>query len=482
MRRLILTLLLSCFYTLPLYASRVNFLADLQKADALKNANYSVYAKYVGGKDIISKDKNILMVPASVLKLFTTSAVLDILGQSRTFETKVYLKGKITGGKIEGDIYLIGSGDPSFGTKDFDEKNFYKELFSSWANSLKVTGVKQISGNIYADNSLFSGMLLPWYASFKNVGNYFAPKADALSIANNTYKIVFPPTKKEQKNIQPLLTEPQIKGVSYNSSVYILEEAQREGVFVTFEPAKNIINLDGFLPLTTKETSVYAALPDPAKFAAESLLNAFIEEGIKVSGIAKVKAGENYENAKLLFTHISPTVAELVKHTNKRSDNLYAAVLLRDISAYTDGEGSAKEGLKKLSDYLENFGINKEDFDIYDASGLSYTSTVSCQATINLLENILKTPYAQAFKDSLVIAGNNGERNIFGPRVKDKNFAFKTLLKTGALDKARTIAGYTKNKKGKDIVFCFFINNSKAKSKEITVLQENFLEYLANLK
>ena len=34
---------------------------------------------------------------------------------------------------------------------------------------------------------------------------------------------------------------------------------------------------------------------------------------------------------------------------------------------------------------------------------------------------------------------------------KNKNFAFRTLLKTGALDKARTIAGYTKNKKGKEI-------------------------------
>ena len=482
MFRIILTLFLSCICTLPVHAkSRVNLLSDFAKSEALKNSTYSIYAKYVGGKDIIKKDKNLLMPPASVLKLFTTSAVLDIIGKDKTFETKVYLKGNILKGRIFGDIYIVGGGDPSFGSKDFDGNNFYTEVFSSWAQELKNKGITQINGNIYADNSLFSGMLLPWYTSFKNVGNYFAPKADALSIANNTYKIVFPPTKKEQKNIKPLRIEPQIKDVNFKSSVYTTEDAENENVYVTFEPAQNIINLNGVLPITDKETAVYGSLPNPAKFAAESMLNIFNKSGIKVLGLADVKKGENYEDAKLLFTHISPTVAELVKHTNKRSDNLYAGVLLRDLSAYKDGEGSAKEGLERLNEYLENIGLDKESFDIYDASGLSYQNNVSCQAAVTLLEKILDKPYAQTFKDSLVIAGNIGEKNIFGMRVKDKNFAFKTLLKTGALDKARTIAGYAKNKKGKDIVFCFFINNFKAKSKDITALQESFLEYLANL-
>ncbi len=481
MFRIILTLFLSCICALPVHAkSRVNLLSDFNKSEALKNSTYSVYAKYIGGKDIIKKDKNLLMPPASVLKLFTTSAVLDMLG-NKTFETKVYLKGKIVGGTIVGDIYIVGGGDPSFGSIDFDENNFYTEIFSAWARELKKQGITQINGNIYADNSLFSGMLLPWYTSFKNVGNYFAPKADALSISNNTYKIVFPPTKKEQKNIKPLRIEPQMKDIVFQSSVYADEEAKREGVFVSYEPVKPIINLDGFLPVTEKETAVYGSLPNPAKFAAESMLDIFNKSGIKVLGFADVKKGENYEQDKLLFTHTSPTLAELVKHTNKRSDNLYAEVLLRDLSVYTGGEGNADDGLKKLNQYLEILGLNKDEFDIYDASGLSYQNNVSCQAVVTLLEKILDEPYAQTFKDSLVIAGNNGEKNIFGPRVKNKNFAFKTLLKTGALDKARTIAGYSKSKKGKDMAFCFFINNFKAKSKDITALQESFLEYLANL-
>ena len=481
MRRLILTLLLTCLYANAFckQMSGVKFLRDLEKSPALNNSVYSIYAKYVGGKDIVAKNNNLLLTPASVLKLFTTASALEILGPDTTFETDVYLDGKIKGKILEGDIYLLGAGDPSLGSKDFKDKPFYTDLFSSLAKVLKDKGIIQIKGNIYADNSLFSGMQLPWRASFKNIGNYFAPKADALSIANNKYKIIFPPAKMGDKNIMPISTEPQIKGLKFKSNVYVSSDIKREDVYATFEPVSNIINLNGVLPVSEKETGIYAALPNPAQFAAESFLESLQNAGIKVSGKAAVQKGGNYSGKDLLFTHISPTVKELVKHTNKKSDNLYAEVLLRDISAYTYGDGSAKDGLKKIKEALINIGVSEEDFDIYDASGLSYTSIVSCQATVTLLEQILEKPYAKDFKDSLVVAGNAEEKNLFAGRVSKKSFANKTLLKTGALDKARTIAGYIKDKNGKDIVFCFFINNFKTNGRNITALQDKFLNYLA---
>ncbi len=482
MRRLILTLLFCCLYTLAFceQISGVNFLQNLAKATALKNANFSVYAKYVGGKEILAKDKNLLLVPASVLKLFTTASALEILGPNKTFETKLYFDGVQKGKTFEGDIYLGGGGDPSFGSKDFDEQFYYTEVFSSWAKQLKAKGITKIKGNIYSDNSLFSGMLLPWRTSFKNIGNYFAPKADALSIAANQYTIIFPSVKEGDKDIKPISIIPTMKGITFNSFAYASAEVNSEDVYATFEPASSIVNLNGVLPVTEKQTKIYASLPNPAKFATESLFEIFENSGIKITGKAEVKKGEDYPNKKLLFTNISPTVKELVKHTNKKSDNLYAEVLMRDISAYSGGDGSAKDGLKKIKENLEQLGIAEEDFDIYDASGLSYSSNVSCKATVTLLEEILKKPYAKDFKDSLVIAGKSDEKGFFSVRVSKKPFALKTLIKTGALDKARNIAGYTKDKQDRDIAFCFFINNFKAKSREITALQDEFLTYLVS--
>ncbi|MBQ3933851.1 MAG: D-alanyl-D-alanine carboxypeptidase/D-alanyl-D-alanine-endopeptidase [Elusimicrobiaceae bacterium] len=484
MRRLILTLLLSCLCVnaFSKQESGVNFLRDLKNSTALNNAVYSVYAKYVGGKNIIAKDENILLTPASVLKLFTTASALEILGPDTTFETKIYLDGKIKGNTIQGDIYLVGGGDPSFGSKDFKDNQFYQDLFFSLATALKQKGITYIKGNIYADNSLFSGMLLPWYTSFRNVGNYYAPKADALSIANNKYKIVFPPVQEGQKNIMPLFAKPEIKGIKFKSYVNVSSEIKNEDVYATFEPASNIVNLNGTLPITNEQTEIYASLPNPAQFAAESFLQYLEYAGIKISGKAEVKKADNYSNKKLLFTNVSPSLKELVKHTNKKSDNLYAEVLIRDISAYTGGDGTVKDGLKKQKDALLNMGLSEDDFDISDASGLSYSSNVSCKATVTLLEKILAKPYAKDFKDSLVIAGNEGEKGFFGSRVAKKSFAGKTLLKTGLLDKSRTVAGYTKDKNGKDVVFCFFINNFKTKGRNIIALQDKFLTYLADYK
>lgn len=485
MFRIILTLFLSFACTLPVFArqkNRVDFLEKLNQATFLKNAQVSFYAKYVGGKEIVAQNENVLFVPASILKLFTTAAALKVLGEDKIFNTKVYFDGKKDGSILDGNIYLLGAGDPSFGSKDFKNKPYYKELFSAWANELKQEGIKEIKGNIYADNSLFSGILLPWRTSYKNIGNYFAAKADALSIAGNQYTITFPPTNAGEEDIIPISVEPKIKNVSFNSEVFASEKEIREQVYVTFEPFSNIINLTGALPITKNQTKIYAAIPHPAQFAAESFLEALQETGIKITGKASIKKGKNYSEKKLLFIHNSPTLAELVKRTNKISDNLYAEVLLRDLSAYTGGNGSAKDGLQILEQTLMSLGLKEEEFDIYGGSGLDYTTNVTCKAAVTLLENSLNEPYAQALKDSLVIAGNKEEKGFFGGRVAKKDFAFKTILKTGTLDKARNIAGYTKDKDGKEIVFCFFINNFKGKFGPIIGLQDNFLEYLVNFK
>ena len=484
MLRIILTLFLSCFCTLPVFAqqkNRVDFLSNLQQAETLKNAQVSFYAKYIGGKEILVKNENTLFVPASVLKLYTTAAALEILGADKTFDTRVYFDGKRKGSVLQGDIYLLGGGDPSFGSRDFGNKPYYTEIFSSWSEILKKQGIKKINGNIYADNSIFSGILLPWRTSYKNIGNYYAPKADALSIAGNQYTLIFPPTKAGDKNIMPVSVEPIVRRLVFLSGVYASEKNSNEQVYVTFEPATNIINLTGTLPITKERTKVFASLPNPALFAAESFYDFLRYAGIKVSGKVKIKKGGNYLEKELLFVHTSPTLAELVKHTNKRSNNLYAEVLLRDMSAYTEGNGSAKDGLLKMRRALTALGLEEDDFDIYGASGLDYTSNVSCRATVTLLESILNRPYAQIFKDSLVVAGGE-EKSIFGKRVAKKDFASKTILKTGSLDKARAVAGYTKDKDGKDIAFCFFINNFKANQRQITSLQDNFLEYLSNYK
>ena len=484
MLRIILTLFLSCFCTISVFArqeSRVNFLSDLE-TPTLKNAQVSFYAKYVGGKEILSRNENTLFVPASVLKLYTTASALEVLGPDKTFETRLYFDGKRRGITLHGDLYLLGSGDPSFGSRDFDYKPYYTEIFSAWAEILKKQGIKKINGNIYTDNTIFSGILLPWRTSYKNIGNYYAPKADALSIAGNQYTLVFPATKNGDKNIMPLTTDPVLNSIIFRSGVSASEKTLKEQVYVTFEPGINIVNLTGTLPVTEKQTKVYASLPNPAHFAADSLLESLRSAGIKVTGTARIKRGENYNDKQLFFTHLSPTLAELVKHTNKRSDNLYAEVLLRDISAYTEGNGSAQDGLIKMKQALISLGLDENDFDIYGASGLDYTSNVSCRATVTLLENILNKPYAQIFKDSLVVAGGEEEKSIFGKRVAKKEFAIKTLLKTGALDKARAVAGYTKDKDGKDIAFCLFVNNFTATSRQITALQDNFLNYLAAYK
>ena len=84
-------------------------------------------------------------VPASVQKLVTTTTALDRLGPDARFETAVLADGELAEGALDGDLYLHGSGDPTFGTS----------ALNTLAELVADSGLHQISGRVFGDESFF---------------------------------------------------------------------------------------------------------------------------------------------------------------------------------------------------------------------------------------------------------------------------------------------------------------------------------------
>jgi D-alanyl-D-alanine carboxypeptidase/D-alanyl-D-alanine-endopeptidase (penicillin-binding protein 4) len=449
----------------------------LEKSPALKNAQYSIYAKYAGGADIISINPDLRLSPASVLKLYTTACALDSLGPGYRFKTEVYYSGFLKKDKLYGNIYIKGGGDPTLGSLRMADTPGAEELVDGWAAQIKALGIQTVEGNVYADNSVFGGVLLPWRTGYQNIGNYYAAPADGLSIRDNSYEIYFEPCREDGAHAAVLKTDPEIKGLKITSHVKAYRDYTGESAYVNFSPFGAEVH--GSIPTSSRPLEISAAMPSPALFLAGYFKAALEAAGIKVKGSAQVLKPVSYEDKKPVLTHFSPPLADIVKYTNKRSFNLYADILLRALSAESGGPGTAPDGVGREGGFLSRLGIDNGDFDVFDGSGLSRDNITTCRITVSLLEAVLKQPYAETFLDSLPLAGDPDDFGNMSRRLRNSSAAFNARVKTGTLDRVRAHAGYAKDIRGKDMVFCIVTNNFKDPPAAVNQVHETVISAIA---
>ena len=166
-----------------------------QNTKLLKNSIWSLHARYLNsGKEILNQNSNISLAPASNMKLFTSSAALEILGEDHTFTTKLYYDGTIdNSGSLNGNIYIVGGGDPTLGYDLVKCALPLDELMLTWVKAINERGIKKINGNIFADALLYDEKSIPDKWEWIDIGNYYGASSTALTINNNLYFLYFPP-------------------------------------------------------------------------------------------------------------------------------------------------------------------------------------------------------------------------------------------------------------------------------------------------
>lgn len=462
------------FYLLFVF-SLLNVICFAQKdLFDLKSAQSSVYAKYVGGKEIINKNSSWRLNPASVAKLFTTAAALDTFGPDYTFSTEIYYSGKIKGNTLEGDIYIVGGGDPTLASKYFDKS--LEDVTSSWVRALEMQGIKKIEGNIYGDNTLFKDNTLPVYTTYQNIGNYFAAPADALTIKDNSFTLYFEPSVSEGALGKIAKIEPEECVIPIEVKAYHTNKISREDSYLNFVPLENKMVISGRLPLSDDPIEVFGAMTQPALFTAQYFKQKLIENGIKVKGKAVLGAKESYSQDNLICSQTSVPLREIVQRINKRSINLYADILLRHL-----GKGSAEEGTKEIKKYLSKMGVDSSSTTLYDGSGLARADLTTCKTIVNLLEKVSEQSYSQDFSDSLSLVGSSLDMGNMSKRMKNTLAAGNAKIKTGSIDGVRAHAGYINDKEGHQIAFCIISNNFEISKSEIDTLHEEIILSLASL-
>ncbi|TCP23405.1 PBP4 family serine-type D-alanyl-D-alanine carboxypeptidase [Scopulibacillus darangshiensis] len=320
-------------------------------------------------KTLYARNRDKLLTPGSVVKIWPTIAGLNYLGPNFRYGTDLYVSKKPNrGGVLHGDLILKGSGDPSLTTEDLE--NLVK--------TLKQKGIKQIKGDIIVDESDFDTQHYPLGWTWDHEDDPDFPQISALSVNHGTVAVNITPGKRAGK--PPVISlEPRTDDVRIVNKAKTGASGDKETLNVERVRGENTIVISGQLPLNKKNKKVRVSIEDPALYAGYVLKSRLKEAGIHVHPHSKIRTDPVPENAIKEDSLHSEPLAELIKTMNKENDNFYAEMLTKTIGKFQeDGAkgGSTNGGVGMIYDWLENHHLNTT-FDLYDGSGVTRYNQIS---------------------------------------------------------------------------------------------------------
>lgn len=404
------------------------------------------------------------LIPASVEKIFTGAAAMDLLTPLHDFKTEIYLgeHDKLTGAVK--NIAVKGFGDPGFTAEQI------------WllATQLKLEGVTSLRDTLFIDNSYFDSTTMgPGFYESKSSRAYMAPVA-ALSVNFNSIAVHVRPTIVGEKASISLL--PAQSNLKIVGSVKTVESAKNEDLNVTtlFDGKENVVSLEGVIGVADKSRIIYRKLWDPIQSFSSSFIAVCNQVGITCS--LTVIAGTVPKDTKPFYTFHSRPLQDHVKDMFKYSNNFVAEMIFRTIHAE---KGKCPGTWAGASEIVTNW-YNKISTDtskvptIVNGSGMGKTNFCTPVSILDALRSGLNSDrFGHEFGVAFPVAGEDG---TLSSRFSKSPLKGNLRGKTGTLndDGVTNLAGFF-SKKGKTYVYCILINNTEKTQYEHWMFQERLL-------
>ncbi|SMO32354.1 D-alanyl-D-alanine carboxypeptidase / D-alanyl-D-alanine-endopeptidase (penicillin-binding protein 4) [Chryseobacterium rhizoplanae] len=410
----------------------------------LKNASWGFVVYDPKTKKVISSyNENTPLVPASTTKLLTTETALNLLGENYRWMTQLEYSGTIDeNGVLNGNLYVIGSGDPSLGTNKAGASS-YRDIISDFVGGVSREGIKKVNGDIIIQTALFKGNIsvLPENVVWLENNNYYLPAGSTRDINPANEKLI---VKKGSFS-----TDKKFFYVSpYNHQMVYADKYEGNGA------------------LTTK-------IPDAPAYLANSFRTTLVKSGIPVTGKVSPKMTDSApEGRKMLSAYKSPTLSDIIYYTNQHSDNSLAEALLRTVGYQKMGDQTSESGRIVVTNHLKDAGFDMNGLNYMDGSGLSRSNNVTPISQAKFLTSLMDQKYYRSYLTSLPIGGQSGTlKRMFIGGGNGQVFA-----KTGTLNKVKTLAGYLKTNSGKTLVFSLMVNNYSGSVDMVKKRMEKILE------
>ena len=447
----------------------------------MKSGSAAILIMDINNSEIIAEhNSSVSLTQASVMKLITSAAALELLGSEHRFVTGIGFTGSVrkSSGTLEGDIIIKGGGDPVLGSENFPD--YYEDFADSWVTEISSAGIKRIKGRIVSDDSYFDYQPVPPGWNWEDLGNYYGAGVYGISLYDNTLKMHF---RTSGTGTVPVLlyTEPKDPGINLRN--YLRASGNSDQGYVYMSPYSSSGWISGTIPVNSDDFVLKASLPDPPLLLSKILTGKLKAAGIKVKlEPVTVRLITGYSPAS--YTEIarteSPPLSEIIKLLNTESINLYAEHLVKEIGKLTSDEGTTDAGLSAVRQFLESIGLETGGMFIEDGSGLSPQDAVNPAQMVKLLVYMKeKSRNWHEYFDSLPEAGKEGTlKDCF----LDPVFDGRLRAKSGTLTRSKAYAGYFETMTGREMTFCIIVNNFTGPSTHIVEHIEDILKETISYK
>jgi D-alanyl-D-alanine carboxypeptidase/D-alanyl-D-alanine-endopeptidase (penicillin-binding protein 4) len=424
-----------------------------------------------GETTLISHNPQRSMQPASTMKLFTAMTALEQLGPVFRGRTEFRSSGEVVNGVLQGDLILRGGGDA-----DFNE-----DALTHMLEALRNQGIRKIKGDIIVDRLLFQPARpdvgqppfdeYPWA--------YYNVIPNAALVNTNLLKVEM----RSSADKLSLVMMPELDKVSIRSQMKLTDAAcaSWENGWLPPDYARKgeriEVVLHGSFPKDCiKSTSINVL--DSQDYLARLLLAEWRKLGGSVSGEVREAAAAAPDAplpatapaSRLLAEHLSRTLPEILRDTNKHSDNTLARTIFLSLGSLEadpalgskplppDGNSASTpmRAETAIRAWLQQHGIDGNGLILDNGSGLSRTERATPAQLAGVLQAGLKSLWMPEFLASLPIAATDGTMRR---RLKESPAAQRARLKTGSLKGVIAIAGYVPDANNQPCIVVAILND-----------------------
>lgn len=450
------------------------YLAD----PALDVANVGIFIQDPATRQIIyQQNQHRLFMPASNEKLVTTAAGLTTLGPDFKFVTRLYTAGTVENGVLHGNLYIVGSGDPTLSGR-FHDGAMTRDL-QNWADSLEAAGITKIDGDIIADANIFDDRRIGNGWAYDDLSYWYAAEISGLSFNDNCINVFITPGDSAGAPAH-LEYEPKTSYITMENDLVTVPADSLTHYDYHRADGTNHMRFFGQISQSRGLIKDYITVHNPALYTSTVFSEVLSEQGITTAGkireISYKDTIPEYGKMTQLVAYPSPPLSEIVEVINKKSQNFYAEQLFKLVGLKRTGEGSFSGGRQGVNSFLAGIGIETEHMHVMDGSGLSRRNLISPFQIGTVLRYMYSGKNSDYYLESLPIGGGDG---TLGSRFKGSVAAGRVRAKTGYVGFVRSLSGYVQTKDDHQLIFSILVNHYVTNTSVINEFQDNVVTLLA---
>jgi D-alanyl-D-alanine carboxypeptidase/D-alanyl-D-alanine-endopeptidase (penicillin-binding protein 4) len=461
--------LLVAFYILPFILFSQPIDQKLQKAyqqfesdSQLKHATISLYViNAKTGEVEFDKNSQIGLAPASTQKIITAVTAFELLGKNYRYETKFGYYSSIKKGNLDGGLYFKPVGDPTLGSWRWPSTT-ENAVMDRLLSAMKKAGIDSFHSSIL-DLRGWKRENIPGGWIWDDIGNYYGAGAGIINWRENQFDLILKsgPTIKDAVTV--INTKPNLYGIYFASYVTAAAKGTGDNCYIYLPIAGNIGDVTGTIPVDEEQFTVSGAIPSPIGQFLSTLHDSLSKRGFTQQW--NTIQTDNYSKVKIpspitfFHTERSPSLDSIIYWFLQKSINLYGEALIKTFGYEKKGVAATDTGVAIVKNFWKQKGLDENELNIYDGSGLSPLNRVTTHAQVEVLKYAKQQAWFSYFFNALPEYNN-------------------MKMKSGTISDVKGFCGYHTSSDGTQYIFSLLVNNYNGPSSALVNKMYKVLDVL----